>query len=158
MSTADQLTATLRSNPATLKYNSNLPIDCLSLKRNLIDLFRQSILFPNTDFVTIPRRFEPLSYSLRRLRASMKMSNLEKKYSTGYRLMICIGKTKSTSEKSLLHSKPRLIHSIHRFLLSVGKPPLNSEDIFSNREYTLTYSANHCHFCACMKRKCRGRM
>ena len=30
------------------------------------------------------------------------MSNLERKYSPGYRHMICIGKTKSTGEKGLL--------------------------------------------------------
>ena len=29
----------------------------------------------------------------------MRMSNFERKYSPGYRHMICIGKTKSTNEK-----------------------------------------------------------
>ena len=43
-----------------------------------------------------------LLISLSRLRASMKMSNFEIKYSPEYRHMICIGKTKSTSEKGLL--------------------------------------------------------
>ena len=33
------------------------------------------------------------------------MSNFERKYSPGYRRMICIGKTKSTSQKGLLFSK-----------------------------------------------------
>ena len=32
----------------------------------------------------------------------MNMSNFERKLSPGYRHMICIGKTKSTSEKGLL--------------------------------------------------------
>ena len=32
----------------------------------------------------------------------MKMANFERKYSPGYRHMIFIGKTKSTSEKGLL--------------------------------------------------------
>ena len=59
-------------------------------------------VFPNTDHVTIPRRFEPLSCSLKRLHASMKTSHLERKYYPGYRHMICIGKTKSTSEKRLV--------------------------------------------------------
>ena len=77
--------------------------------------------------MTIATRFEPLSNSLKRLRASMKITNLEGKYSPGYRHMICIGKTKSTSEKGLLPSSLRLIHSTLRFLLSVGKPSLNSE-------------------------------
>ena len=45
---------------------------------------------------------DPLSCSLKRLRASMKMSNFERKYCPEYRHMICIGKTKSTSEKGLL--------------------------------------------------------
>ena len=35
-STPDQLTATFRSNPATLIHNSTLPIDCLCLGTNLI--------------------------------------------------------------------------------------------------------------------------
>ena len=39
--------------------------------------------FPNTYHVTFPRRFEPLSCSLERLRASMKMSNFESQYSPG---------------------------------------------------------------------------
>ena len=52
--------------------------------------------------MTIPRRFEPLSCSLERLRASMKMSNFERKCSPEYRHVICIGKTKSTSQKGLL--------------------------------------------------------
>ena len=49
--------------------------------------------------MAILRRFEPLSCSLKRLHASMKMFNFERKYSPGYRYMICIGKTKSTSKK-----------------------------------------------------------
>ena len=61
--------------------------------------------FPNTDHVTIPRGFEPLSCSLERPRASMKMSNFERKYSPGYRHMISIVKTKSRSEKGLLASR-----------------------------------------------------
>ena len=34
----------------------------------------------------------------------MTMSNFERKYSPGYRHMICTGQTKSTSEKGLLSS------------------------------------------------------
>ena len=40
--------------------------------------------------------------SLRKLRARMKMSNFERKYSPGYRHVICIGKTKSKSQNCLL--------------------------------------------------------
>ena len=65
--------------------------------------------FPNADHVTIPRRFEPLACSLERLRASMKISNFERKCSPGNRHMICIGKTKSTSEKGLLLYVPNRI-------------------------------------------------
>ena len=50
--------------------------------------------FTNTDHLTVPRRFEPLSCSFKRLCASIKMSNFERKYSPGSRHMICIGKTK----------------------------------------------------------------
>lgn len=49
-----------------------------------------------TDHVTIPRRFEPLSCSLKSLRASLKMSD-----SPDYRHMTCIGKIKLTSGKDL---------------------------------------------------------
>ena len=60
-------------------------------------------VFPIQTRVTIPSRFEPLSScSLKRLRASMKMANFEGQYSPGYRHMISVGKTKSTSEKGLL--------------------------------------------------------
>ena len=52
--------------------------------------------------MTIPERFEPLLCSLKRLRASMKMSNFEGKYSPGYRHPIGIGETKLTREKDLL--------------------------------------------------------
>ena len=52
--------------------------------------------------MTIPRRIEPLSFSLKRLRASMKMSNFQRKYAPEYRHMTSIRKTKSTSEKGLL--------------------------------------------------------
>ena len=52
--------------------------------------------FPTTDHVTIP-----LSFSLKRLRARMKMPTFERKYSPGYLQMICVGKTKLTSEKGL---------------------------------------------------------
>ena len=58
--------------------------------------------FPNTDHVTVPRRFELLLCSLKRPRTSMKMSNFERKHSPEYRHMICIGQTTSTSEKGLL--------------------------------------------------------
>ena len=58
--------------------------------------------FLNINHVTIPRRFEPLSCSLKRLRASMEMSNFERKYSLVYLRIISIGKTKPTSEKDLL--------------------------------------------------------
>ena len=44
--------------------------------------------------MTIPRRFEPLSCSLTGLRARMTMSDFERKYSPGYRHMICLQKTK----------------------------------------------------------------
>ena len=37
--------------------------------------------------MAIPGSFEPLSCSLKRLRASMKMSKVERKYSLGYRHM-----------------------------------------------------------------------
>ena len=40
----------------------------------------------------------------KRMRAIMKMSNFERKYCSGYRHMICLGKTKSTSEKILVGS------------------------------------------------------
>ena len=49
----------------------------------------------------IPRRFEPLSCSLSRLRANIKMSNFERKYSPGYRHMICTGKTTPRSKKGV---------------------------------------------------------
>ena len=52
--------------------------------------------------MTIPWTFEPLSCSLKR-RASMKIPNFKRKYSPGYRHMIFIGKTKSTSEEGLLY-------------------------------------------------------
>ena len=44
-----------------------------------ITLISHVDFFPNTDDVTILRRFEPLSGSSRRLRASMKMPNFGKK-------------------------------------------------------------------------------
>ena len=48
------------------------------------------------------RRFDPLSCSLKKkLRASIKMSNLKRQYSPWYRPMICIGK-KFASGKGLL--------------------------------------------------------
>ena len=43
-------------------------------------------------------RFEPLSSSFKRLRASMKMSTFERKYSPGYRHMICNGKAKQQAK------------------------------------------------------------
>ena len=62
-----------------------------------------SIFFSNTDHLTIPRRFEPLSCSSKRLLVSMKIPNFEKKKnSTGHRHMICIAKTESKSEIGLL--------------------------------------------------------
>ena len=70
--------------------------------RSFLLLVSTRFCFPNTDHVTKPRRFEPLLCSLKRPRASMKMSHFERKYSPEYRHLICIGKTKSTSEKGLL--------------------------------------------------------
>ena len=67
--------------------------------------FGYRFCFRNTDHVTLPRRFEPLSCSLKRLRASRKMSNFARKYPPGYCHMICVERTKSTSEKGLLNSK-----------------------------------------------------
>ena len=63
-----------------------------------IDPFCLASLFFQYRSWTTPRRFEPLSWLLKRLRASMKMSNFERKYSPRYH-MICIGKTKSINEK-----------------------------------------------------------
>ena len=60
---------------------------------------RPLVCFRTTDDVTILMRFEPSSCSLKRLRASMKISNFERKYSPEYCHMICIGKTKATNEK-----------------------------------------------------------
>ena len=70
--------------------------------------------------MTIPRRFEPLSCSLIRLPASMKMSNFERKYPPGYHPMICNGKAKTTSEKALLqfYSRKRL-YSFHTERLGI---------------------------------------
>ena len=69
-----------------------------------IDLFPLStLLFQQRSCDDTYTRFEPLScVSSKRLRASIKMSNLERKYSPVYRHIICIGKTKSTGEKGLL--------------------------------------------------------
>ena len=50
--------------------------------------------FPNTDHVMIPRRLELLLCSLKRPRASMKMSYFERRYSPGYRHVMYVGKTK----------------------------------------------------------------
>ena len=50
-----------------------------------------------------------MACSLERLRASMKMSNFERKCSPGNRHMVFIGKTKSTSEKGLLLYIPNRI-------------------------------------------------
>ena len=66
--------------------------------------YRYRFCFPNADHVTIPERFEPLVVFTKRLRANMKMSNFERGYSSGYHHMICIGKTKLTSEKGPLSS------------------------------------------------------
>ena len=52
--------------------------------------------------MTVPSGFGPLSCSLKRPRASRKMSSFARKYSLGYRHMICVERTKSTSEKSLM--------------------------------------------------------
>ena len=57
--------------------------------------------FPNTDHVTIPRRFEPLP-CLRDCRCEHKNVQLWKRCLYGYRHMIFIGNTKSTTVKSLL--------------------------------------------------------
>ena len=40
----------------------------------------------------------------------MKMSKFDRKYSPGYRHIICIGKTKSIGEKGLLMSDPWVGH------------------------------------------------
>ena len=61
------------------------------------------IAWHGTQFLWHVKRI--LLISLSRLRASMKMSNFERKYSPEYRHIICIGKTKSTSEKGLLTKK-----------------------------------------------------
>ena len=74
--------------PITIVTSTNLPL-CLS------------ILFSNTDQVTIPRRSELLPCSMR---ASMKMSNFERKHSPWYRCMMCNGKNKIDSEKGVLES------------------------------------------------------
>ena len=50
----------------------------------------------------ILRRFDPLSCSLKRVRASMNMFERQRIKSPEYHRMICIGKTKCTSEKGLL--------------------------------------------------------
>ena len=50
----------------------------------------------------------------------MKMFNFERKYSPGYRHMICIGKTKSTSEKGLLET---------------GKDEVNNKDNTTNLKF-----------------------
>ena len=59
--------------------------DCVTSMRHAGWRLRDAhFCFPNTDHVTIPRRFEPLSCSLKRLRASKKMSNFERKCSPGF--------------------------------------------------------------------------
>ena len=63
-----------------------------------------SILFSHTDQVTIPRRFQPLPCSFKKMRASMKMSNFEREHSPWYRCMMCIGESKIDSEKGVLES------------------------------------------------------
>ena len=50
----------------------------------------------------ILRRFDPLSCSLKRVHASMNMFARQGIKSPEYHHMICIGKTKCTSEKGLL--------------------------------------------------------
>ena len=52
--------------------------------------------------------FEPFSCSLKGLRANMKISNFDRKYSPGYRHVICIGKTKSASEGLLFSIQDEL--------------------------------------------------
>ena len=65
----------------------------------LLDLFRLSNFSPEKNHLTIRRRFEPLSCSLEKLRASMKMPNLGRIYSRGPGHMISNGETTSTNEK-----------------------------------------------------------
>ena len=67
------------------------------------------ICFPNKNHVTIPRRFEPLSCSLTGLRASMTMSDFERKYSLGYRHMICLRKQKGLTVV-MLHDAGYKVH------------------------------------------------
>lgn len=84
------------------------------LRTSIADITRRRLLgqytffacrfcFPNTDHVTIHRRFQILLFSLKRACSNITMSNFQIKHSHGYRHMICIGETKLTSKKSLLH-------------------------------------------------------
>ena len=58
--------------------------------------------FPRTNHLTISGRFESLSCSLERLRASMKMPNLGRIYSPGRGHVISNGETTSTTKKGLV--------------------------------------------------------
>ena len=75
---------------------------------------------PNTDHVTIPKRFEPFSCSFKRQCANMEMSNFDSKHSPGNRHMICIKKTKFTSEKGLLFCRWKTSENRRNFLKTPG--------------------------------------
>ena len=63
---------------------------------------RCTFCFPNTDHVMILRRFDPLSCLLKRVHTSMNMFARQRIKSPEYHHVICIGKTKCTSEKGPL--------------------------------------------------------
>ena len=63
----------------------------------------------------------------------MKLSNFERKYSPGYRHMICIGKTKSTSEKGVLCLEYQVFSSLHVLLLP--SQPVELFHMTSQRPY-----------------------
>ena len=69
--------------------------------------------------MTIPRKFHLLLCSLKGPRARRQMSNIRIKYSPGYSHMICIGKTKSTSEKGLLKAAINKRSDSDKYLLLV---------------------------------------
>ena len=55
----------------------------------------------------------------------MKMSKFESKYFSGNRHMICIGKTKSTSDKRSIEQIPAIIGSLSNHDDDSNKNPIN---------------------------------
>ena len=69
--------------------------------------FARLFCFPNTDQVSISRRFEALSCSFERLRTSMKMSHFEKKNS------LWISSHDLYGENNILKRKRSIVVFIH---------------------------------------------